>query len=82
MLGSCNCLLGRPRRLGTATSTGCSQSTLAGLSRSTETVTLCPPIYILKVLRAWLNNLEGALVGSLKGCAMIISTKENEFCLL
>ena len=65
MLGSCDCLLGR---LGTATSTGCSQSPLAGLSRwSTETVTLCPPISILKVLQ--LNNLEGALIGSLKGCA-------------
>ena len=65
---------------GTATSTGFSRSPLADLSWSTETVTLCPPIFILKVLQ--LNYLVTVLIGSLKGCAMIIPMKEYEFGLL
>ena len=62
-----------------ATWTGCCGSRWAGLSRSTDTVSVLPPKSILKILGTLFYNMEWALVWPLQRCAMGVTPDENVF---
>ena len=85
-------LRGRPRRLSTATWAGCSRSISAGLSLSTEIVSL---LHLegfqtrldyfegtFEGFQTRLDYFEGTFIGTLEGFAVSVATNENELGLL